>query len=70
MLQKEIALYSVGDLSIVLLRSVRLIVFQIDPTDEVQLTVTQSWSDTLFRIIATIQIALLVFALRGKIKRH
>ncbi|ODT85508.1 MAG: hypothetical protein ABS69_00770 [Nitrosomonadales bacterium SCN 54-20] len=70
MLQKGIDLYSVGDLSIVLLRSVRLIVFHIDPTDEVQLTVAQNWSDTLFRIIATIQIALLVFALRGKIKRH
>lgn len=57
------------NISALLLRSLRLILFQ-DGTADVTLIAAQQWADTVFRILAITQVTLIVFAFRSRIKRH
>lgn len=52
------------------LHSLRLLVFQVEVADGGKLGLAQRWADTLFRIIATVQVALVIFAVRARIKRQ
>ena len=53
-----------------LLRSVRIATLQQDETASIKALLSQLWVDTAFRIFSAIQIALLIFAFRTRIKRH
>ncbi len=52
------------------LRSIRIATLQKDEVTAIQQAMLQGWVDTTFRICAAIQIALVIFAFRTRIKRY
>jgi uncharacterized protein YjbI with pentapeptide repeats len=65
--QTEVLAFSFSDIEFNLYRSIQLPFIQ---PDRDNVTAVQRWLDLVFRMLAIIQIALVVFAFRTRIKRH